>query len=137
MNSLILRTMTQFLTPLLLLVSIILLLRGHNQPGGGFVGGLIAATAFALRAIAYDVASVRRTLRFEPASFVGVGLLLALAAGALPLLLGEPFMTSQWYELHIPVVGALELSTPLAFDTGVYLVVLGVMMIIMLNLAEA
>jgi multicomponent Na+:H+ antiporter subunit B len=73
MNSLILGTATRFLMPLMLLFSIFLLLRGHNMPGGGFAGGLVAAAAFALYSIAASVGTTRKALRFEPQNFIGVG----------------------------------------------------------------
>ena len=67
MNTLIFRTMAPYLTSLMLLFSVFVLLRGHNEPGGGFIGGLIAASAFAIYGIAFGVPEVRRALRFPPA----------------------------------------------------------------------
>jgi multicomponent Na+:H+ antiporter subunit B len=136
MNSLILRTATRFMLPVLLLFSIFLLLRGHNDPGGGFTGGLVAAAAFALYALGTDVASTRRALRAEPHAIIGAGLLLALSSGTYALLLGQPFLTDQWTDLHLPGMPSVEIGTPLFFDAGVYLVVLGVTLLIILSLAE-
>ncbi len=136
MNSLILRTATRFLITLLLLFSIFLLLRGHNDPGGGFVGGLVAASAFVLYAIAYDADAARRAIWVEPHLLIGIGLLVALISGLLPLVRGQPFLTGQWGYLHLPNAATLELGTPLVFDIGVYLTVLGVTLMIMLTLAE-
>ena len=136
MNSLILRTATRFLITLLLLFSIFLLLRGHNDPGGGFVGGLVAASAFVLYAIAYDADAARRAIWVEPHLLIGIGLLVALISGLLPLVRGQPFLTGQWGYLHLPGAAKLELGTPLVFDIGVYLTVLGVTLMIMLTLAE-
>jgi len=134
MRSLILQTATRYLVPLLLLFSIYVLLRGHNEPGGGFVGGLVAAAAFSLYLIAFDVAQVRRALHFEPRHFIGGGLLIAVSSAALSLLQGKPFMTSIWDDTTLPAIG--KLSTPLFFDLGVYLVVVGVVMLIVFTLAE-
>jgi multicomponent Na+:H+ antiporter subunit B len=136
MNSLILRTATRFLLALLLLFSVFLLLRGHNDPGGGFVGGLVAASGFVLYAIAYDPEAARRAIVLEPHAFIGAGLLLALASGLTPLFIGAPFLTGQWLELDLPGEATLDLGTPLFFDIGVYLTVLGVTLMIMLTLAE-
>jgi multicomponent Na+:H+ antiporter subunit B len=136
MTSLILRTSTPFLSPLLLVVSVLLLLRGHNEPGGGFVGGLIAAAAFALYAIAFDVQHAQRRLRLDPHVLTGIGLGLALGSALVAIVAGDTFMTSQRLMLELPLIGHLDLSTPQLFDTGVYFVVLGVMMLIILNLAE-
>lgn len=136
MSSLILRTSTPFLATTLFLVSIVMLLRGHNNPGGGFVGGLLAAGAFALWAIAFNVPLARRRLRIDPHMLVGVGLSLALGSGLVSLTRGIPFMTDQWIFLELPVIGHLDIGTPTVFDIGVYCVVLGVMTMVLLNLAE-
>ena len=136
MNSLILRTATRFLLTLLLLFSIFMLLRGHNEPGGGFVGGLVAAAAFALYAIAYDPVAARRAVRIDPRTLISIGLLAAVGSGLLALIRGRPFLTGQWGALRLPGLGSVDLGTPLLFDIGVYLVVLGVTLTIILALAE-
>ncbi|HWG90439.1 MAG TPA: Na+/H+ antiporter subunit B [Candidatus Thermoplasmatota archaeon] len=136
MNSLILQTATRFLFTLLLLFSVFLVLRGHNEPGGGFIGGLVAAGAFALYAIAYDTTTAKRLLRVDPVTLIGGGLLTSAGSGVLPLLLGKPFMTGLWTHLHLPLLGDLEVGTPVLFDLGVFLVVLGVSLLIILALAE-
>ncbi len=135
MTSLILSTATRYMLPLLLLFSIFLLLRGHNEPGGGFVGGLVAAAAFALYAIAYDVATARRTLGIDSRTLIGLGLLVALTSGVISLIAGQPFMTGLWSEYAVPLLG--KVGTPLLFDIGVYLVVIGVTLTIIFGLAEA
>jgi multicomponent Na+:H+ antiporter subunit B len=135
MNSIILRTATRFLMTLLILFSIFLLLRGHNEPGGGFVGGLVAAAAYILHALAFDVSATRAALRVAPRTLIGLGLLLAVGSGLLPLLLGRPFLTALWWDVPLGA-GVLELGTPLIFDTGVYVAVLGVALTTMLTLAE-
>ena len=135
MNSLILRTATRFLITLLLLFSVFLLLRGHNEPGGGFVGGLVAAGALALFALAFDSAATRRALRLDTRTLIGVGLAIALVAGLLPLLGGRPLLTGLWIDLPLPG-GALYLGTPLLFDLGVYVAVLGVALTLLLPLLE-
>ncbi len=136
-GSLILRTAARFLMPLLLTFSIFMLLRGHDQPGGGFIAGLIAAMAFALYVFAFDVPTTRRILRVDPRGMLGWGLLIAALSGVISAMLGQPFFTSQWWPIQLPVLGELKLSTPLFFDIGVYLVVLGTVMTIVLTLAEA
>ena len=136
MNSLILQSATRYMLPLLLLFSIFVLLRGHNDPGGGFTGGLVAAAAFSLYALAADVRGARNVLRFDPHILIGAGLLLALGSGMWALFLGQPFLTEQWALLHLPALGEVEIGTPLIFDVGVYMVVLGVTLMIVLSLAE-
>jgi multicomponent Na+:H+ antiporter subunit B len=137
MDSLILRSAARLLLPLLLLFSIFLLLRGHNEPGGGFSAGLVAAAAFSLLTIATDVPTTRRTLRISPRIFMGVGLLVAVASGAIGLIGGGAFLTGLWAELPLPGGAKLAVGTPLLFDIGVYLVVIGVVLTIVLSLMEA
>jgi multicomponent Na+:H+ antiporter subunit B len=136
MKSLILRTATRFLLPMMLLFSAFLLLRGHHLPGGGFVGGLVAAAAFSLYAFAFDAREARLLLRVDPRSLIGGGLLLALASGSLSLLAGDPFMTGLWGTLDLGRVGEIKLGTPLFFDAGIYLVVLGSTLAMILTMAE-
>lgn len=135
MISIILRTATTLLVPLLLLFSVFLLLRGHNEPGGGFIGGLVAASAYALYAFAFDVRSTRAALRLQPRTFIVIGLSIAALTGLLPLVFGRPFLTALWAELPM-FGGTLDLGTPLLFDAGVYVAVLGVTLTIILALAE-
>ncbi len=137
MKSIILTTITQFVHPLLLMFSVFLLLRGHNEPGGGFAGGLVAASAFALYAMAHDARTARRALRASPHWLMGIGLLLALSSGLISVLAGEPFLTGAWIDLPVPGLGEWSLGTPLLFDVGVYLVVVGMTMLIVLSLVEA
>jgi len=134
MNSLILYATSRLILPLLLLFSIFLLLRGHYQPGGGFIGGLIASTGFALYTISSGLSEARRALRIHPTILIGSGLFLAFLSGVPSLIKGEPFMTAQWLEGEIPVLGYV--GTPLVFDIGVYLAVIGVTLSIIFDLAE-
>ncbi|MBB3382851.1 MULTISPECIES: Na+/H+ antiporter subunit B [Rhizobium] len=135
MNTLIFRTAAPFLTALMLLFSVFVLLRGHNEPGGGFIGGLIAASALAIYGIACGVTAVRRAIVFHPLSIAGFGLLAATIAGILSLLAGVPFMTGLWIYPHLFGV-EVPLSTVMLFDTGVYLVVVGAITSIALALEE-
>jgi multicomponent Na+:H+ antiporter subunit B len=135
MTSLILSTAVRFLLPLLLLFSLFLLATGHNEPGGGFVGGLVAAGAFTLYAIAYGVPATRHLLRVDSRLLVGAGLLIILASGAIALLRGEPLLTGQWWDLPLPAA-RVAVGTPMIFDAGVYLVVVGTVLTIFMSLAE-
>lgn len=136
MTSLILATAARFLFPLLLLFSVFLLLRGHNLPGGGFVGGLVAAAAFALYWLAFGTRTARRALRINPLTLIAAGLILAAGSGCVAFLSGRPFLTGLWVRLHVPVLGEVWAGTPLIFDTGVYLLVIGVLMLVITTLAE-
>ena len=136
MNSLILRTATGFLLPLMVLFSVFLLLRGHNEPGGGFVGGLVAAAGFALHAIAYQAEDTLKLLRVRPSQLIAAGLLAAAGSGLVSILCGKPFMTGLWIKVRVWGLGKVEVGTPLLFDFGVYLVVIGVTLGILLSLVE-
>lgn len=136
MTSLILRTATRYLFPVIMLFSIYVLLRGHNEPGGGFVGGLAAASAYTLYALAFDVNAARKLLRIDSRTLAGIGLLISTCSGLFSVLQHKPFMTSAWG--YLPFAGdmLITLSTPLFFDIGVYCVVLGVTLTIILALSE-
>ncbi len=133
-NSLILLTATRYLVPVLLLFSLFLLTRGHNEPGGGFVGGLVAGAAFALYAIAYTSSKARLLLRFPPGVLIGVGLLVALGSGLAAFVFQRPFLTGIWSNVDVPVLG--KIGTPSIFDLGVYITVLGVVLQIFFELME-
>ena len=138
MTHVILQTATRFMLPLLLLFSVFLLFRGHNEPGGGFSGGLVGAAAFALYALAFDVAAARKALGFDPRSLLGPGLLGALLAGWGPLRASGPRRPHRHYWRHFsfPAYGEFYLGTTFFFDLGVYLVVLGMTLTIIWTLAE-
>jgi multicomponent Na+:H+ antiporter subunit B len=136
MTSLILRVATLFIFAPVMLFSVFLLLRGHNEPGGGFAAGLAAAAAFSLVAIAYGADVARQSLRVDSQTLTGAGLLVAAGSGIWPLFRGEPFLTGRWVEIDLPGVGAVAIGSPLLFDVGVYLVVIGAVMTIILAYME-
>ncbi len=126
MHSTILTIANRYLGPILIALSLVALYRGHNYPGGGFIGGLIAASAILLRALSHGWPDVVKSLRVAPMTFLTVGLALAMFSGLPSIFLGDPFMTSVWGPTwQIPVLGKLKLGTPLLFDIGVYLAVIG------------
>jgi multicomponent Na+:H+ antiporter subunit B len=135
MTSTILQTATRVLMPLLLLFAVFLLLRGHNEPGGGFVGGLVVASSFVLYAIAFGVDAGRRALLVRPNTLLGLGLLIALTSGLPSVIARHPFMTALWTEVPLGAT-AVALGTPLVFDVGVFLAVIGVVLTIVFTLAE-
>jgi len=134
MFSVILSTASRYLLPLLLIFSFFLLLRGHNEPGGGFVGGLVAAAAYALYFIANGVEEAEKLLKVEPIKLIAIGLSFALLSTVPSLLAQKDFMTGVWLKINFPVVG--KVGTPLLFDVGVYLLVLGISLKIIFSLAE-
>ena len=135
-SSPILRRATAAILPILLLFAAIVIVQGHNKPGGGFIGGLIAATGFALVALAYSVERARRTLRVAPGTLIAVGLLLALASALPAVVRDQPVMTGLWIKIPLPDGDTLKLGTPLLFDLGVALLVLGVGTLMVFSLAD-
>lgn len=127
MNSIIFRTSAHIVTGVMLIFSVYLLLRGHNSPGGGFIAGLIAVIAFALLMLAESPDYVRARLVYPPAAFAGIGVVISLTVGILPLVLGQAFLSGIWIA---------NLGTPLLFDIGVYLAVFGSVLMILLNVEE-
>ena len=112
-----------------------ILLRGHNEPGGGFIGGLLAASGFVVLALASGPAAARRALRVHPVVLAGAGLCAALASGMPAMLGGAPILTHLWGSIELGPVG-FALGTTLAFDVGVYLVVVGMAMAVTLPFLE-
>lgn len=108
-----------------LLFSVFLLFAGHNAPGGGFVGGLVAATALVLRYVAGGAAEVDRVVHVHETTLLGGGLLIAALTGAAGWLIDGAFLASGKLEMDVPLMGHLKATSALAFDIGVYLVVIG------------
>lgn len=134
MNSVILSSVARLLAGVLLVFSIFLLIRGHNLPGGGFSGGLVAGCAFVLYGLSNGFTAARRMLGLYPRLIIGLGLIIAIWSGLIGLLAGYPFLTGLWWKTPLPVIG--KLGTPFLFDVGVYFTVLGITTLIVFSLAE-
>ncbi len=124
-------TLSHLLFPLALAVSLYLFLRGHNQPGGGFIAGLVLTIPLLLQYVILGSRYVESRLGFDYVKLIGIGLLFALAGGIAPMLLGHPFLTSGHAEPVLPLIGSVPLASALVFDTGVYMVVFGGAMLIL------
>jgi len=136
MRTLILRSASSYLLPVLLIFSVFILLRGHYLPGGGFVGGLVAAIAFVLDAFANGLEKTKSLIKIHPGFLMPLGLLVAFFSGITPLIFSDmPIMTGLWAGHPIPVIGAI--GTPLFFDIGVYLVVIGASLTIIFTISES
>ncbi len=136
MSSFILSVANRILVGLILVFSVYLLFRGHNAPGGGFSAALVAATGFSLFAIAEGPQPVRQALRVDPLVLTAWGLLLAIASGAVAVVTGQPYLTGLWWPTD-SVTGTPTIGTPLVFDIGVFLVVLGTLLTLVLYLEES
>jgi len=123
--------LTQMIFPLTLTVSIFLFLRGHNDPGGGFIAGLVLAVPLLMQYVIQGAASVESRFGLDYIRLVGSGLVIALVSGTASMLFKLPFLTSGHAVLHLPLIGELELASASGFDAGVYLVVFGSTMLML------
>lgn len=135
-RSLILDTTVRLVFDAVLVFSVYLLFSGHNQPGGGFVGGLVAAGAVALRYLAGGLDEVRRIFRIRPWSFLSIGLALAVLTALVPVLLGDPLLDQEAVELHLGLLGKAKVTSATVFDTGVYFIVVGLVLMAFEGLGE-
>lgn len=126
MTSIVLRASARLLSPLLALLSVVIMLRGHNEPGGGFIGGLVLAMGLLLPAFV-DQSTPRLNLWVDPQRLIGLGWLIALLCPISSMLFGAPFFQSLWMgSVWLPFVGKVGIGTPLFFDAGVFMTVAGV-----------
>lgn len=117
------------------MLTVFLLVQGHNAPGGGFIAGLAAAGAIALQLLAFDMEYVDRLFPFNFLDVVAIGLILAAGVGFAPVFLGLPFLTSAFKTFDLPVIGHVEMASAFFFDLGVFLVVVGAMMVVIKGIA--
>lgn len=127
---------TRLLFPIMMVLSAYFFFAGHNAPGGGFAGGLVAALALALRYLAGGREELEQTFPIDPSRVLGVGVLLTAAAVIWPVFIGAPPLTSYAWDLHIPIIGDIHVVSALLFDAGVYLIVIGLVLHILTSLGS-
>lgn len=132
----ILAALARLLLPLALMVSVFIFLRGHNQPGGGFIAGLVTAVALILQYLSNGVEWTQARLSSNVHPVIGFGLLIATLTGLASLAFGYPFLTSTFTHVHWPIVGEFELASAALFDLGVYLAVVGATLLILVHLGQ-
>ncbi|TVP80855.1 MAG: Na(+)/H(+) antiporter subunit B [Puniceicoccaceae bacterium] len=126
MKYFILAQASRLLFPALFVLSLVVLYRGHNLPGGGFIGGLLAAAAFILVGLGDSMERAKALLRIEPVKLMALGLALTLLSALPALLMGSTFMTGKWLpDFTVPLLGTVHLGSPLIFDVGIFMVVVG------------
>ncbi len=135
MNSIILQIATRYLKTIFLIFAVIALWQGHNHPGGGFIGGLIASLATVYSSIAYTNKTIRSRIKVKPTYFIGIGLICALTSLLPSILLGSPIMKGYWVVFDMPVFGLIKLGTPLIFDIGVFFTVIGITLMFLFTLS--
>ncbi len=127
---------TRVLMPIAILVGVYIFLRGHNQPGGGFVAGLVIAIALLMQYMASGFAWTQERKRIEYHTMIGLGVVIAGLTGVGSWLAGAPFLTSSYTYIHLPPIEEFELATAMLFDLGVFLTVLGAVMLMLYSLSR-
>lgn len=135
MNSIILKITAKYLKPVFIVFSIFILLRGHNAPGGGFIGGLLAGSGVLFYNLTYGIDKVGSALYFKPKSFIILGVSIVLLSATIAFLAFKPLLTGMWYTVNHGFV-ELKLGTPLLFDIGVYFLVIGSLLTITSSIME-
>lgn len=134
MNSIILQIASRYVRWILLLFALIALFRGHNYPGGGFIGGLLAGMSIVFNSFAYSTEQVRAQLKIPPSGLIAAGLLVVLLSMVPGILEQEVLMQGLWLTIRWPFSATIKLGTPLLFDMGIFLTVTGVSLIFLLDL---
>lgn len=138
-RSVILTESDRWLFPIVMLVSVYVTFRGHNAPGGGFIGGLIAGSAFIIRYLAGLRLTIRLSLRrrriINPTTIIGVGLLISVVTACIPLMFGDALLESVIWKWQWPVFGEVKIVSSAFFDVGVYVLVVGVVLLALVSLA--
>ncbi|MCB9016813.1 MAG: Na+/H+ antiporter subunit B [Lentimicrobiaceae bacterium] len=136
MKSYIIQQAASRILPVTIVLSLLVFYRGHNNPGGGFIGGLMAASGFIFYAMAFGTRQAQKKLRVSPLWLIAMGLSMATLSTLPALLAGNPFFTGEWISINLAFAGTLKLGTPLLFDLGVYLTVWGILLMIIFNILD-
>lgn len=135
-NDVILKTVVKAVVLIILTFSIYLFLSGHHTPGGGFIGGLVMASAFVLLFLTYDVETVSEGIPISFKKLSGIGVLISTGSAIVPVLFGQPFLNQSYGYFDLPIFGETGLSTVTIFEAGIALTVVGVVVNIILSISE-
>lgn len=136
MSSVILKLASRHLKWIMLVFSLFILFRGHNQPGGGFIGGMLAGCGILFDALANKVDKVNNTLLIKPFSLFAIGLLICFASAVPGIFVNNALLSGIWAKQNIFLVGEMKIGTPLLFDLGIYMVVTGSFLLIVFSIME-
>jgi multisubunit Na+/H+ antiporter MnhB subunit len=136
MKSYIIQLAASRILPVTIVLSLLVFYRGHNDPGGGFIGGLMVASGFIFYAMAFGTKQAQKKLKVSPLSLIAAGLSIATLSTLPALFAGNPFFTGEWISINLAFAGTLKLGTPLLFDLGVYLTVWGILLMIIFNIMD-
>lgn len=135
-NPLLVHTIARVVAFIVLAFSIFIMLAGHNAPGGGFIGGLMTASAFLILYISFGMEKMEKVIRVDFTKIIGLGMFFAIGTGLNSLLFEDPFLTHYFDNFQLPILGEVELTTALTFDLGVYFVVVASATLIILSIAR-
>ncbi|MBD8014677.1 Na(+)/H(+) antiporter subunit B [Planococcus wigleyi] len=135
-NDVILKTVSKAVVLIILTFGIYLFFSGHNEPGGGFIGGLVIASAFVLMFLSYDSETVSGALPIDFKKLSALGVLLAMISGIAPMFFGGAFLSQSFGYFDLPIFGKTELATVTVFEGGIALTVVGVVVNIILSISE-
>lgn len=136
MNSTILQIAAKYIRLLLIFFALLALLRGHNHPGGGFIGGLLVALAIVFYGFAFDSVKAKAKLNFQPEGYIVSGLFVIFLSVLPGLIQSGKLMQGIWISIPLPLLGDLKLGTPFLFDIGVFLAVIGVTLMFFFSLTK-
>ncbi|KYG33402.1 Na(+)/H(+) antiporter subunit B [Alkalihalobacillus trypoxylicola] len=135
-NDVMLRTITRIVVLIILIFSVYLFFAGHNNPGGGFIGGLMTASALLLMYLVFNIQTIKSVINIKFEAVIGIGLIVTILTGVIGVFNGDAYLTQYFDYFQIPIFGETELATALPFDLGIYLVVVGIALTIILAIAE-
>lgn len=136
MNSVILKIASRYVRWLMIIIAILALFRGHNLPGGGFIGGLLVGTAVVYKGFAYSMKTMQESLRFKPESIIAIGLIIILLSVIPGALSKGNLMEGVWWTISFTDQVQYKIGTPFIFDIGVFLAVIGVTIMFLLSLNQ-
>lgn len=136
MNSVILQIASKYVRWLMVIFSVLILLRGHNYPGGGFIGGLLAGLSIAYKGFAFTPELVKEQIKIKPDGFIGIGLLLVFISIWPGVFVKTALMEGVWVTIPFPFSEGIKFGTPFLFDIGVFLVVIGVTVMFLFSLTR-
>lgn len=135
-NDVILQSISRIVVFIILTLALYLFFSGHNNPGGGFIGGLVLASSFVLLLLAFDIETVKNGIPVDFKLVGALGVAIVLCTGIGVTLFGQPFLNQSFMHVELPLYGEVELATVTIFETGVALAVVGVVVTIILSISE-
>lgn len=135
-NDVILQAITKLVVFMILTFAAFLFFSGHDNPGGGFVGGLVLAAALVLLFLAYDIDTATRAIPFDFKHVAALGAFLVVGTGLASIIFGEPFLNMKIFHVNVPIIGEVMLQTVTVFEAGVALTVVGVVVTIILSISK-